>query len=439
MYQISKTSVNRILNAMLGVALAITLLGIAADFRNTLRHGGNDLRNRIVGARLLTQGIDPYYYRWQPGDPETLRDPLDRPEVPVSRVTAAPIGLAVYVPFASFPYHIQRWIWFVLQQAAFFGSLALLIFSKTNLRNKEILVASLLVMNTGYAWRLHVETGQIYIFYVFLIALFYKLLSQKIRFNQELSGLALGLAIAMRPPLIVVTLPMLLFKQLRLFMMTMLGAVIWLLLSLVIFGPPVWLNYFSAMTVISKLSRGEIVISERPINLPQVLEDVAFGVGDASQSHQTSWPLLLKRLLDINLSTSHLIFIIVVIFSVYSFVIFKLYKSHSKDSPPLLDVLLMTGGVMLLVVDFSMPVPRFSYNDVYFLIPLIPVLKHIQCDSRLEVVTTCLLGLSIALMGGLFAWLPINIAMGQLLTLFTLIAMTMLILRKPYRRCTIEG
>ena len=28
-----------------------------------------DLRNRVVGARLMHDGISPYYYKWKTGDP----------------------------------------------------------------------------------------------------------------------------------------------------------------------------------------------------------------------------------------------------------------------------------------------------------------------------------------------------------------------------------
>lgn len=36
-----------------------------------------DLRNRVVGARLLAMDKNPYYFKWDPTQPETLLDPID--------------------------------------------------------------------------------------------------------------------------------------------------------------------------------------------------------------------------------------------------------------------------------------------------------------------------------------------------------------------------
>ena len=433
MYQISKTSVNRAINGILAVAIAITLLGIATDFSNTLRHGGNDLRNRIVGARLLSQGLDPYYYRWQPGDPETLWDPMDTPELPVSKVTVAPIGLAFYTPFASLPYRTQRLIWFVLQQLAFFASLVLLIFTTANPRNRLILALCLLVMNGHFSWRFHVETGQIYIFYVFLLALFYWCLSQKFRFHRELSGLSLGLAVAIRPPLLVMALPLLLFKKIRLFSMTLLGTVVWLLASVLLYGNEVWVRYFSAMSLISKLSRNEIKINidtTKALDLPQVLEGVPFGFLDVSEGYETSLALRLYKVLGFHPSIGQLSILIVAILLVYLFAAFQFYRNRRNFQIPQIDIVLMLGGVLVLIVDFLVPTPRYSYNDVFYLIPLVPVLKYIQCNSYLETVAIALLLLGLLLMGGAFIWIPfIKYWAGQWLVLAALMLTSLLILR----------
>lgn len=431
MHQTNKTSVARAI--ILVMAISITFLGIFTDLRNTLRHGGIDLRNRIVGARLLTQGIDPYYYRWQPGDSETLRDPFDQLELPISRVTVAPVGLALYAPFAGLPYHIQRLIWFVLQQLAFLGSLALLVFTNANTRNKAVLAISLLFMNSNYSWRLHVETGQIYIFYVFLIALSYWFLFRKMRFNGVMAGLSLGLAIAIRPPLIVMALPMLLFKKIKLFTITLLGTVVWLLLSVLLFGYQVWLNYFSAMNLISQLSRGELKSPElKEIVLPQILEGVVFGLKDASKTEQTSVALKLTELSGIQFSIGHFVLIIAVIFLVYLLIASKLYRDQRNYQFTPLDLMVILGGVLVLITDFLIPAPRYSYNDVLYLIPLIPTLKYVQWNSYIDIPVLCLLALGLLSMGGLFVWLPFShLLVGEVLVLAALMFASLLLLRNP--------
>jgi hypothetical protein len=383
-----------------------------------------------VGARLLSQGLDPYYYRWRPNNPETLRDPFDKLELPVSRVTVSPIGLAFYTPFANFPYRTQRLIWLVLQQLALFCSLVLLIFTTGSSRNKAILAISLIMINSNYSLRSHVETGQIYIFFVFLIAVSYWFLSQKNRFRYALSGLSLGLAIAIRPPLIVMALPMLLFQRIRLFGMALVGASIWLLVSVLQYGYPVWANYFSAMGVISKLSRGELKIPTQDLKLPQVLEGMKFGFIDANPSYETSLALKLHKTLGFHPSIGHLVALLAIILSGYLFIAFRLYRPRQNVPIPLRDVLLMLGGVMVLIVDFLMPIPRNSYNDVLYLVPLIPVLKYIRWNHYLDILVSCLLLFGLLHMGGLFIWIPImRDRAGQWLTLAALVCMSLLILR----------
>src|SRR3954470_14128773 len=73
------------------VLLAAGLIALAigsglTDVTGT--YGGIDVRNRCVGARVLTAGMDPYTFRWQPGMPDTLLDPRHPAEVP--RVTVPP-------------------------------------------------------------------------------------------------------------------------------------------------------------------------------------------------------------------------------------------------------------------------------------------------------------------------------------------------------------
>ena len=48
--------------------------GILKDVSNTGNGGSIDLRNRITGARIASNGIDPYTYKWMRGEPEEFCD-----------------------------------------------------------------------------------------------------------------------------------------------------------------------------------------------------------------------------------------------------------------------------------------------------------------------------------------------------------------------------
>src|SRR5687768_16805202 len=98
------------------IAVFIVLLGIFKSVSYTVHYGGNDLRTRVVGARLLGTGQSPYFYKWHPGDPEQLIDPSCRIYGIVANaltVTPALLYFQSLITWMSYPYiHV---IWNVFQ------------------------------------------------------------------------------------------------------------------------------------------------------------------------------------------------------------------------------------------------------------------------------------------------------------------------------------
>src|ERR1700761_611404 len=77
-----------------------------------------DLRNRIVGARLIHDGISPYFYKWRPGkDSIRYYDSENFDDYKVSSMTASPFFHHVIGPLAELPQSkIQFW-WVGIQHA----------------------------------------------------------------------------------------------------------------------------------------------------------------------------------------------------------------------------------------------------------------------------------------------------------------------------------
>ena len=134
---------NRILNVLLLTAILITAIGLVVDLRNTLTYIGTDLRNRVVGARLVIEGIDPYFFKWIPGLSDRLYDPLDDPSHILSKVSVPPTVLALHSIIARLPYMQQKVLWLVAQWAAFAGIIA--IFIKNN--SSRIKINSILAVS----------------------------------------------------------------------------------------------------------------------------------------------------------------------------------------------------------------------------------------------------------------------------------------------------
>ncbi|MBE9043779.1 hypothetical protein IQ255_05055 [Pleurocapsales cyanobacterium LEGE 10410] len=118
---------NQVLILVFLSAIAITILAFIFDLRNTLTYPGTDLRNRVVGARLMLEGIDPYFFKWHTGLPETFYDPLDIPSEALSKLSVPPTVLVLHSTIAKLPYLQQKILWLIVQWGAFIGTVSIFI------------------------------------------------------------------------------------------------------------------------------------------------------------------------------------------------------------------------------------------------------------------------------------------------------------------------
>lgn len=139
---INKNKIN-LLNILLLAALLITAIGLLVDLRNTFFYIGTDLRNRVVGARLVIEGIDPYFFKWTPGLSDRLYDPLDDPSQLLSKVSVPPTVLALHSIIARLPYMQQKVLWLIVQWASLVGIISIFIKSNSSrLKINSILIVS---------------------------------------------------------------------------------------------------------------------------------------------------------------------------------------------------------------------------------------------------------------------------------------------------------
>src|SRR5580692_10572241 len=102
-----------------GAALLVLILfhSVTRDIRYTGLYS-DDLRNRIVGARLVEDGRDPYTYKWKTGDGIRYYDPKNFDDHHTSVITVSPFFLHLLSPVAGMPFSgISRW-WLVLEYLA---------------------------------------------------------------------------------------------------------------------------------------------------------------------------------------------------------------------------------------------------------------------------------------------------------------------------------
>lgn len=132
---------NKILNSLFIAAAIVTIIGFIVDLQSTITYPGTDLRNRVVGARLMLEGIDPYFFKWQPGLSERFYDPLDIPGELLSKLSVPPTVLVLHSVIAGFSYLQQKVIWLIVQWGALLGTVLIFLKSSTSqLKTNLILI-----------------------------------------------------------------------------------------------------------------------------------------------------------------------------------------------------------------------------------------------------------------------------------------------------------
>lgn len=405
----SNKTLKYFLSLLLIFTVIISALGFYRDFKNTFKYGGVDLRARVVGARLLLKGIDPYHYKWSENESELLLDPNDKPNRTVSRITSPPTILAIHSLMASLPYNIQRIIWFILQWIFFL--LSLLLFSlntNSEFKKKLIWIVGLLFISGNSFWRLHVERGQKYILYVFLISLAFWLSNKTFKLSHILSGFVIGFTASLRQPVILMSIPILLYKKWKLFIGVVIGFLSGLASPLIITNFSIWKEYYNAMqfwgrnpsTFVNTWGDAYSIIY--PGKIIEGMNNLA--VGAHIQTYDSSLQTIFIKLFGIKLFPNILIISLISILLIISVLlyIFRIKKTS-------INILFLIASGLVFISEFFIPAERYSYYNVIWLLPLsLIIINYNPLSSMLN-------KLIIFLFLGLFFSISIPFAPGGLL------------------------
>lgn len=348
----------------------LVLLGCGADILNTLENGSVDLRNRVMGARLLAAGENPYRYIWKTGDPEEFLDPLSRrPNAPDNRVTVSPGALALYAIFSDFHYRNQQVIWLILQWTAAIGTIFLLanVAPLTTDRRFLVMIIAFFFL-TGESWRFHVERGQIYVFYALILAACYRVGRMQSRFSGFACGLLLGIGVLLRPTFIFTSIPFLISKRWCILAGGLSGILLGAMITAPLSTPAAWRSYISGMESIGHFYLGTSDAAKHlhgEQSLPQSVE----GMNSLSKAKRFDVsPVRLyactflapRSARPFLLNGACLLFILV-----FSSRLWRVWKPDSS-----LETCLVVGITLMMGVDFFMPAPRQAYNNIIWCVPL---------------------------------------------------------------------
>jgi hypothetical protein len=174
------------------IAAVLLIIAFIRDARYEKLYPG-DLRNRVVGARLIYDGKSPYFYKWQPQDGMRYYDPDNFNNTIISNTTASPFLHELVLPFCNLSQRTISLIW-LYGQYAIIICMGLLAFRYSG-QSVTLLLAAVFPYTDG--WIRHILTGQFYLLVPLLMFIIYILLSKQ----KSPMGIAAPNVFMVAPPL----------------------------------------------------------------------------------------------------------------------------------------------------------------------------------------------------------------------------------------------
>ena len=213
----------------IGLALVAALVlwyALTRDIRYTGEYMG-DLRNRVVGARIIEDGGSPYFYKWRPGDPVRYYDPQAFDIYTPSISTSTPFLHRLLIPLADWPESKIMRIWMGVLWLLLAGMVGYAYWLARKDAARWMVGAVALLFLLTNAWALHAKYGQTYLLIPALAMLVFALRRWPLA-----AGLVAAALVMVRPNAVLFLLPFVFTREFKwgwvLPGVVMLG---WLLLS----------------------------------------------------------------------------------------------------------------------------------------------------------------------------------------------------------------
>lgn len=381
-----------------------------------------DLRNRITGARLIEDGKDPYFFKWQPTDPIKYYEPKDYRGLEVSSSTSSPFFHRLISPLNHLPFLTIAWIWLGLEYLFFL----LMVITGLYFYNNYTVKSCILLFSGGFlltdAWITHVLVGQMYIF---LASATFIIATVCIRFKGSKHPLWMGLlaasTILIRPPVLLIYLPLLfrIKKCYRFCLYTTICLVAYLFVLVIHPGErSLWMSYNKSIQIHTQIHAG--IIKEKVVPVPyniQFLEGYNFRNVDSLvkessvKSHNELGNLiyLQEMITGINIAPNAA--------SILSTLVLVMILSlfwYFHRQPAMHDIFIL-GYILYLTWELLSPIVRNQYYTVEFF-PL--VLIVVSTTKRMWAVAPILMIIGVLLNITNTPLIPVRHTIGELLILF---------------------
>lgn len=346
----------------------------------------SDLRNRIVGARMMKNGLSPYFYICKTGGPIQYENIFTEPDFVVSQSTASPFFHSVFSLVADLPQFQLDIFWMLLEYMALIGCSLLAILSLPQQYRKKALPLVLAItvaftFTTG--WRLHIWNGQNYIFIPLLaMGSFYFLTKNENLMNIIIFAIFTAAMVLIRPVAILFYLPLFFYPK-NYFKYGLATFLVITAYVLFVYCSPVqktnWADYFKAIPI--HITNNQHLYQGRPVTNGQFLPVTHFegidlksgvdlakmdGLGKMAETSNLYYfyNKLTANKLSINAMTYIGLGITLLLLLPIAWCIKKGINISSEK-------LMVLGFVIYNFFTFCAPLPRFNYYWVEFLFPLL--------------------------------------------------------------------
>jgi hypothetical protein len=415
------------LRYLLLLAVAVTIVGFLVDVSYTIKDGAADFRPRVTGYRLMVGGHDPYRFLWQPGMPAKFVDPYLPSHQSLTRTTVTPTALLLNAPLDALTYKQQKLAWLFVQWALFLGMLYML--GRCMIVGDRLVfwIVGLLLVGGSYAWRGHVERGQIYVVFAFLFACVIALaLSHRSRATM-VAGVLLGLLIALRPSYALVLIPFVMAVRWRFVLATALGLVVSVAVPAALFGVSIWQEYARAMAAQARLYlRWFDSVPQTASWYPKVIDGM----------HPADWNAVslpgfdssfanLANIAHVALASTAIYVCLLVTVTAYMVLLWL----AGRGRRPRTGVLLLEGGMLVALAEFFLIATKYSYRDVTLtpLVALVVINLGVPWLQRSRWTYVGLFGLALGCVS--VAWRPglpgHMVLAGELILILALLALTL--------------
>ncbi len=420
----------------INIIVLLFLLGnsIYRDFQLQKQYP-QDLRNRIIGARLTESGRLPYFYKWQKGDPDSFIDVAEyNSPYKINLITASPFFHRLLVPIADLPFSKISRIWLLLNYAFLLVMISLASALCSSNLQKILVVNAAIFFTYTEAWILHNMLGQIYVFItalIFLIA--YLLIRNKAKF-QVLAGIVTTALILVRPNAAIVLLPFIMFY--KNYVRYIISSCSFLMLyGLFIlcnkYEYTLWKEYSQAIAGHVKFHQGNPELQHNNDALPFLKAQEGFNLSEAYEIRKTNKRKYLRDTEEVNF---HKLFLLItgrdisfktvnlICLLLVSGLAFIFFKRHKTRAPTVVQVICF-AILIYLITDFCTPMKRLQYYTVQFLPAILIPLLNVK---KIKDLSFLLLTIAVVLNITNTSLIPIRHTIGEIIILCVLVCITLL-------------